>query len=188
MKKIFHKKQKAFTLIEIMVSLSIFLVVVSIVFSSIGLVLNANKKSQNNRAALDNLNFVIESMTRSIRFGKIFRCSNDNPASPTPQDCPTGVRQISFTDVNGDRIHYSRSVALGRILKGINTSGSTGTQITEGVFIESLTFTVLGSYAYGTDYLQPKIRINIRGYAGSNVNDRSYFDIQTTVSQRILDI
>ena len=59
-----------FTLIEIMVAVSIFSLIMVISMGSILSVFDANKKSQTLRTVMDNMNFTLEGMTRTIRFGR----------------------------------------------------------------------------------------------------------------------
>ena len=60
---------RGFTLVEIMVAVSVFVLVMVISSGAIISVFNANQKSKNLRSAMDNLNLTMESMTRTIRFG-----------------------------------------------------------------------------------------------------------------------
>lgn len=69
-----NKINKGFTLIEIMVSVSIFSMVMVIVVGALLVLNDANKKAQALRAIVDNLNFAVEDMTRSIRTGKDYNC------------------------------------------------------------------------------------------------------------------
>ena len=66
-----------FTLIELMVSISIFSVVMIIVIGALISLNDANKKAQALRAVVDNLNFAIEDMTRNIKTGSEYSCGVD---------------------------------------------------------------------------------------------------------------
>lgn len=106
-----HKNNKAFTLIELMISVGLFTIIITI---SIGAVLQINaahKKSQDLRAGLDNLNFIMEDMARNIRLGNTYHCNIDDnllipvdPLTITPQDChfdtgSTPYTSIAFKDI-----------------------------------------------------------------------------------------
>ena len=67
MKERIIQKNNGFTLIEMMVAISLFAVVMVIVIAALLGVNNANKRAQKIRAVVDNLNYSIEDMTRKIR-------------------------------------------------------------------------------------------------------------------------
>ena len=70
-KKMINPKnnKSGFTLVELMVSVSLFVIVMTISMGSILSVFNANRKAKNIRNVMDNINFTLEGMTRTIRFG-----------------------------------------------------------------------------------------------------------------------
>ena len=107
MKKI-NSKQSGFTIIETMISVSIFLIVITI---GMGSLLNAsllNQKSQNMRSIMDNLNFIMDDMSKSLRTGYGYHCfvSGDVIPSTTsntmsvPKSCSNGWA-ISFESAPG---------------------------------------------------------------------------------------
>ena len=177
--------KRGFTLIELMVASSLFLVVMLIVSGSILSVFSANNKSKNLRSVMDNLNLTLESMTRTIRFGNNYNCgSTGNTALPL--DCPSGSPSLTITDVSGNQIRYSTSTVATRISRtiGANTYYITSPDVT----ITYLKFFVLGSAPYtSTDTRQPRVIILVSGYVGDKATTRSSFTLQTTVSQRDLD-
>lgn len=180
-------KIKGFTLIEIMVSVSIFAVIMLMVSSSIFTVFESNRKSQSLRAVMDNLNLSLESMTRTIRFGKGYHCdiSGSSPPYPT-QDCPSGATSIAVLDSSGNTVSYELSTGV--IVRKIG--GGAGANITSSdVTIDKLKFYVTGStpYSSGSDLAQPKVILIVDGHAGVKTTSSSYFSLQTTISQRQFD-
>ncbi len=183
------KSTKGFTLIEIMVSISIFSVIMLMVSSSIYTVFDSNRKSQSMRSVMDNLNLSLEAMTRTIRFGKDYHCDITAGVSTSPRDCASGASSIAITDFNGNRVIYK--LVGSRIARTVNGGSDifvTGTDVN----ISTVTFRVLGSTPYepslGTfDLSQPKVIIVIDGYAGTKATSRTNFVLQTTVSQRQFD-
>lgn len=181
-----------FSLIEIMVSLSLFIVVIVISMGSILSVLDANRKSQSLRATMDNLNFTIESMTRTIRFGTSYHCGQGGNTS-TPQDCPSGTSFLTVQSSEGDEVSYQ--VNNGQITRSLN--GSSGKAITSpDVTISEIKFYVFGSQPYCStispscntqDELQPQVIIVVTGFSGVKPSVETEFTIQTTVSQRFFD-
>ncbi len=183
-KRLKQPNQSGFTLIEIMVALTIFSVVMVISMGSILAVFDANKKSQSLRAVMDNLNFTMEGMTRTIRFGTNYHCGSAGDTS-SPVDCPSGDTYLTVKAADTSKVTYK--LVNGRIIRSIN-GGSDYFLTSPDVTIQNLSFRVFGSqpYSSGTDLFQPQVIIVLSGYAG-NLNSQSSFFLQTTVSQMQFD-
>lgn len=67
-------KRGGFTLIEMMVSVSIFVIVAFTVTATLIAISNANRKAQELKEIIDNLNFSIQSMVLRMREGKDYTC------------------------------------------------------------------------------------------------------------------
>ncbi len=180
-----------FTLIEIMVSISVFVVILLISSGSILTIFDANRKSQNLRSVMDNLNYTIESMTRTIRFGNTYHCDRGVVPTYLTRDCSSGASSIVLVDSSGSEIIFDLS--NGNITKSIN--GSTSNLTSSDIIITNLKFYVFGSDPYcsafsgcvTTDTNQPRVIIAVSGYVGSKATTRSTFSLQTTVSERKVD-
>ena len=87
-------KKNGFSLVELMVSMSIFMMVVLMALGALLTVSNTAKKSQALHQAMDNVNFAVESITRSLRTGTSYYCISSGtinlPATVT-SDCVNGV-------------------------------------------------------------------------------------------------
>ncbi|MEK7607724.1 MAG: type II secretion system protein [Patescibacteria group bacterium] len=190
------QKNYGFTLIEVMVSVSIFSIVMLISTGAVFSIVEANKKSHTLKSVMTNLNFALESMARDMRVGDRFTCSAWGSG---PFDCQNGGATFSYKanrsiDSNpaydpadqNDAVEYT--LAENRIRKKVYNSGSPEDfYITaKEIVIEDLTFYVLGTGSVPADLRQPKVVITIKGYAGTG-NTKSQFNIQTTVSQRSID-
>ncbi len=179
------KNKKGFTLIEIMVAVSIFAIVMTISMGAILSAFDSNRKSQSLRAVMDNVNFTTEAMTRVIRFGTNYHCdiTVTSPALTAPRDCSSGSSSIQVLSADGKQTVYK--LVNGRIARSIN--GGTDYYMTSSdVTITALSFRVFGSPVY-PDLFQPQVIIVISGYAGDKANIKSTFSLQTTVSQRKFD-
>ncbi len=188
--------KKGFTLIEVMVSVSIFTMVMLIATGAVFSIVQANEKSHALKSVMTNLDFALESMMRDIRLGSRYACGTSVPLSAT-HDCATGDVIFRFKanhDVGGngvfdpndinDQIEYSLSSG-GRIMRKVYDSTTSNLAITATeVHVTSLMFYVTGSGV--GDGKQPKVVITIQGYAGSG-SLQSTFNIQTTASQRAID-
>ncbi|MEK7585044.1 MAG: type II secretion system protein [Patescibacteria group bacterium] len=69
-----HKTISGFTLIEIMVAVSIFSIVAVITTGALVTASNVNRKSQAIKLAIDNLSFAMDSMVLNLREGSRFGC------------------------------------------------------------------------------------------------------------------
>lgn len=184
-KKFFFRK--GFTLIELMVSISVFSAVVVVSMGSILSAIDANRRSQTFRNVMDNVNFSIEGMARNIRFGENYHCGSSGDITQ-PADCSGGNSSMTVKTSSGSLITYSLSG--NRVVRSVNYGSNT--YITPStVVVESLNFWVSGSAPFSSgDLLQPRVFIIMKGYAtlGSNGSSRTNFTIETEVSQRKLDI
>jgi prepilin-type N-terminal cleavage/methylation domain-containing protein len=188
MKTIFKKKinnlEKGFSLVELMVAMSIFILVLTISSGSILNIFNANQKSKSLRSVMDNLNTTLESMTRTIRFSINYHCGSTGTLT-SPQNCGgAGSNTLVVTASNGATVKYS--LVNGRIVR---TIGGVDSFLTSpDVNITNLTFRVYGADPY-PDLLQPQVIIVIGGVVslpGKSSVD-STFTLETTVTQRIFD-
>lgn len=186
--KNFLTNKRGFTLIEVLVSVSIFAIVMLIATGAVFSIVEANKKTHSLKSVMTNLNFALESMARDMRVGFNYRCDGVG-------DCISGGSVFIYKanrDVDGDgsynsgdgndQIEYSLSSE--RLMKRIYSNGQPAIPITASeIHILSMKFYLVGT---GVDGKQPKVLITIQGYAGSD-QTRSDFNIETTVSQRAID-
>ncbi len=170
---------RGFTLIEMVVAISLFSVVVLVSVSAMLAIADANKKANATRVVMDNVNFAMENMGRNIRTGYNYSCAGAG-------DCVSGGTSISFTDQKGNTIVYSWS-ENGSGLGSITIRKNSGTPVgitSPQVDVDNLTFYVSGTSS--SDGLQPRALITLRGTAQIGKETTS-FNIQSTVSQRKVD-
>ncbi|MHB1316870.1 MAG: PilW family protein [Minisyncoccota bacterium] len=176
---------KGFTLIEIMVSLSVFIVIMTVSLGSILSIIDSNSKSQNKKVSMDNLNFALESMSRTVRFGTNYYCGTTSSNPPPSNDCNvnTNNNSLSIRSSDGSLIVYSLSG--GRIIKTVN--GTSDPMTSSEITVTRLSFYVFNS-AVWPDLGQPRVVMVLSGYVGNKVSTKSSFNLQTMMSQRKLDI
>lgn len=187
------KQKKGFTLIEVMVSVSIFTVVMVVALGAILAIVSANRKAQALHTVINNVNLAVETMTRDLRTGYNYKCGD--------LECSEGVAydEISFYSLQVAEtreeeeplpVSYRRTVdADGKGYLEKNIDGEGWVQITDGsVDIEGLSFRVWGvrTLARSGDTDQPKIILNLKAKITAYGNS-SEFAIQTFISQRYLD-
>ncbi len=73
---------KGFTLIEVMVSVTLFAMVMTLSLGAILSIIDGNKKAQAINSVANNLNFAVDSMVRDIKTGYSYSCNESQ--IPTP--------------------------------------------------------------------------------------------------------
>ena len=192
MKLINIKNNKGFTLIELMVATSIFVVIMLGSMSSLFILLDAGKNSRALRFAMDNVNFAMESMTSAIRMGTNYYCvdtlngiSMDSHLEDS-MDCLGGETFMAFVP------QQTTSSRVGYRLTSRNDEGDTHTLqrcdindcvdiVSPDVNIEQLKFYVRGSS--DSDNTQASVYIVVKGSVIVKEVPVS-FSIQTLASQR----
>lgn len=188
-------QQRGFSLIEVLVSLSVFTVVVTICVSTLYTLIEANSRARNSQSIATNLSFTLDNITREIRTGSDYYCANDSGALPVDgentNDCDGGGSVFAFNE-GGQSLtgaESSRRIAL-RLSEGALQrrlgDGAWHDLTSEDVTIETLRF-----YAEGTtrgDGESPVVTILLSGVVGDEAVTETDFRIQTTIAQRLLDI
>jgi type II secretory pathway component PulJ len=177
-----------FTLIELIVSISLFIVVSLISIGGLLAIVEANRKSQSFKTVVNNLSFGLESLSKTMRVGNTYHCGSGGSIND-PQNCPGGDSFIAYERSGGtpgdssDQIVYRlNSNTIERSTDG----GGTYLSVTSSE-VEVTDFSV---YVFGSapsDGLQPRVLIIIRGNVDLGKNARTEFNIQTNISQRDLD-
>lgn len=186
-------KSRGFTLIELMVSVTIFIIVMTISLGALFSMSAADRKAEAVKTIMNNLNFALDSMTRTIRTGYGYGC----PTAGTDCNSGSGGARISLTSASNQSVSYclgsgttcsvSTSCSSGScsILRSTN-GGATYLALTAPeVKISNLSFYVLGSV--GGDSTQPRVVITLDGTVDTGDQQPTSFQIQTTATQRIYD-
>jgi len=201
--------QSGFFLAEMIVALFIFSMVMTISIGSLILAVDANKKNQALQSVLNNLNMVLDTMTKNLAVGTLYNCGGDTATiNRVTRDCAfsttAGDSAVSFLfnedlDGNGgvdDIIVYQLVTPTGsngyiaRTIYG--GGGGTSEQIrmtAPDINITQLKFYVTGSIlASSGDRAQPKVLIAVKGtVAGNPRTGPTSFAVQTLVTQRLPD-
>jgi|SRR5581483_778146 len=179
-----RKDSAGFSLIELMVAVSVFTLIMTASMGSVLSVLAANRKAQSLRAVMDNLDFALEGMTRTIRFGTAYHCGSGGDPSQ-PADCPSGDMSITVKSQNGQLVSYALSgSSIVRSVAGGQYYAVTSPDVT----ISKLSFRVFGSEPFSKGgQAQPEVIIVVSGFAGSQASSQSSFNLETTVSQLVFN-
>lgn len=189
-----------FTLIELMVAVSIFAIVMMVGVGALLTMVEANKRAQGINQVSNNLNAAVEQMSRSIRVGSTYYCGDTAvPPSPlvlsAPRDCPNnGGLLFAFEATGGDPDDIGDQVVFrlnGTQLERSLESGANGTWVAltaPEVQISNFRFYVTGSTPLaGGDTEQPRVLMIIRGVAELQ-GIQTDFTVQSSVTQRLIDI
>lgn len=186
---------RGFTVTELIVSVGLFSIVMTIGIGALLTIVDANKKTRSIQDVMTNLSFAIDDMTREIRVGSTYRCAPGEGAAVQPRDCAGGRDQIKFeahdgdSGDSGDQIIYRLNA--GRIEKSENNGGTFFPVTSEDVTIQDLTFHVTGArdlFNSPSDDRQPRVVITLSGVAQPGTEFETSFQLQTTVVQRLLDL
>ena len=208
-------KMAGFSLIELMVSLTIFSILMVVSVGTLLTLIDANAKAQALSSATTNLSFALDSITREIRTGHYYNCrdaSTEETASlPTgfdasfSHDCngmnstnPKGNEIIFIRDRDGFKIAYR--LFNKKIQQKVQNSSGTDILEWEDITssdteIETFDIVVGDSTVYGTNGAgpgaqdQPVVTLHIKGKVKDNngLETKTDFNIQTVIVQRRLD-
>lgn len=188
-----YRTNAGFTLVEVMVAVGIFAIVVTIGLAAL---LSINVSYTNSRAqqlAMDQMNFAMETMSREIRVGYNYFCSNNRTVSyDTPNgsshDCRgNGGNTFAFFTSDDEKGLFFLNDD-GRIearLKGTDTYFLTPDPETTSIEIEDLRFRLVGTNP--TDDAQPIVLITLTGKSQVRQQEAT-FTFQTLITQRVPDL
>ena len=203
---------KGFTLIEMLVSVAIFTIVMVIALGALLSLSEADRKAQTINAAVNNLSFAIDSMSRLLRTGLNYHCGQSGVLAD-PQNCivtpqPYLAFQVVDDSLNGCVKGSPCTVVYCLSAEGSASSCNTGTScaadsscsilrlICSGascgsfaaitspeVNVSSLGFYVTGSAP--SDTVEPKATLLVSGTVPVTATKSTTFNIQTSVTERL---
>lgn len=199
-KQIKKSLSRGFTLVELMIATGVFASMMVLVLGTVLSVSHANLKAQSIKTIVNNLNFSLDMMSRTVRTGIFYHCGNDL-AQSTPKDCPLGDDYMSFTAGDGRAVAFCyytdpnpANFRIKQIRRQIASDpGSLALDCADPRFIpittDEVTVTDVKFYIIGAQNptLQPKVTILLRGYMSFLGDTSSEFNIQTSVTQRVYD-
>jgi prepilin-type N-terminal cleavage/methylation domain-containing protein len=190
--------KRGFTLIELMVSIALFSVVITIVSSAYLNLLSLDKQAHATDDISTNLNFVMDTMDRSLRTGNKYYCKPDG-GSPNQTNC-SGYQAISFTDDQNQFdtfIYDATNHAIGECVAlatantpCLTTSGTYEQMTNPNITVNSLSFYVQGvDNSNNSDGVEPQVTFVIKGQINVDSNHPPIqFDIESGATDRVIDI
>ena len=199
LRAIAKQTRRGFTLIEMMVAVSMFAIVMMIGVGALLSLVETNKRAQSIHQVMSSLSAALEGMSRSIRVGSTYHC--ETSISPMPQsavlavtkDCgaSTGGVMLAIEASSGDRTNQDDQVVfrlnetkLERSLEG-GAFDSWVDLTSPEVTIDQFNFYVIGS-ASG-DGIQPRVVMSLQGTIDLP-RGATTFHVQSTVVQRLIDL
>jgi type II secretory pathway pseudopilin PulG len=176
---------EGFTLIESIVSIAIFMVVMAVSVTALLSIISANKESHAIKTVMDNLNFALDDMSRSIRVGTNYSCGTQSSPSAGHINCSlysdTNTQSFSYTSQYDNFDYITYTLINGAIYKVDETSGAQYELTDPQINVTDMRFYLAGAVVGASDG-QPHVVITMTGTA-SNGNQKATFSIQTSVTQ-----
>lgn len=175
---------RGFTLIEMMVAVTIFVSVVTVALAIFVSSLQAQRQNLAYQQLLDQTSFVTEYMSRAIRMAKkelstppicLTVCGRGCNYETNPQQ-----DSIKFIDYNGVCTEFFLENEQLKKRVGADVLALTSPDLT----VSSFNVNLSGQYQPPTDYLQPLVTIFLEIVG----KEQSKIQIKTSISQRNLDI
>ncbi|MCI0619671.1 prepilin-type N-terminal cleavage/methylation domain-containing protein [Candidatus Wolfebacteria bacterium] len=183
-----RQREGGFTLLEMVVSLGILTVVVLIGVGSLLTIVDSNRKAQAEKSVMNNLQFAVDSMTRTMRVGTTYHCGASGDLGNVADCAVSGASTMAFEPSGGDPGTTEDQVVyrlVGTTLERSTDGGTNYIAVTAPeVIIDTLTFYVDGAEVANS---QPRVLIVIQGHVGEADKERTDFSIETLVSQRALE-
>ena len=184
-----------FTLIEMLVAVALFATVMTIAVGSLISIVGASRRSIAAQSVINNLNFAIDDMSRTIRNGTDYVFTPDS-------------QQITATSSDGVKVMYKFASGVctvgylhGCIMKSVNNGDFlpiTSPEISFddngakfyliGASPRSGNTCVSGTQPANTDCIQPKVTLILRAHVDYMGNPIANLNIETTMTQRRYDI
>lgn len=174
---------KGFTLVELIVAVGLFALVMTLATGAYLLMISLNRQAQSIATGINNLSFVLETMTRTIRTGTGYSCSS----TVNLAECPSGGTSFTFEDTTNANLPTTFTFTGTKIQKTVNSVSSDLTDssvITIDSSIGASKFIVTGT-AVG-DALQPHVIIVVKGTVPGKTPQT--FTIETGATMRGTDI
>lgn len=181
-----------------MVSVAIFTIVMTIALGALLFMSESDRKAQSFKSVINNLNFSMDSMTRSIRTGQVYHCDISQGSVSSPRDCAApSASSFAFRPADSSstfvyKLESSNAALCGQpsnrvgcIARSTDGGASYASITSPEVYVDRLDFYVTGSTV--GDGFQPKVTILISGEVTVTATQKSALNLQTSVTQRIYD-
>lgn len=189
------RSRKGFTLLELIVAIGIFSIVMMIAVGALLSMLNANRKAQALKAVMNNVNFAVENMAKEIRVGTTYHADVTAGTVSAPRN-GSNAFSFAFEESGGDNDDPNDQIGFRLVQvdgKGVierSDDGALPSSDWSSITSPDVNIEVLRFYTYGADpndALQPRAVIVIKGTAMLSDGRQEEFNVQTTVTQRLIN-
>jgi prepilin-type N-terminal cleavage/methylation domain-containing protein len=181
-----------YTLIELIVAVGLFAIVMTLATGAYLVMIGVNRQTQALATGINNLSFVLESMTTAMRTGTQFQCNG------SVNDCLNGTgTSFTFVDQKGTQVTYGRSTApatcgttAGCVVRTAGTS-SAAPLTDPSVIIKSLRFSASGMRSESdgdTTHSQPYVTISVYGTVNVGPGKVQDFFVESSAAMRGTDL
>jgi len=180
-------QSRGYTLLELIVSLGIFSMVMLVVMGAYVSLISLDRQARANNQLAASLSFAVESMARSMRTGTSYDCGGGG----MPYNCNQGRDSISFIDSQNQIITYALkdNGSIGQCTGALCTDATLVPLTDPRIEITSMTFYVRGVGTNGADDLiQPNVTFTIAGSMTTDGGETASFSIQTSATQRLIEL
>jgi prepilin-type N-terminal cleavage/methylation domain-containing protein len=186
-----NNKRKGFTLIEMLVAIALFAILLVVMLGAIITIVDSNRKARSLMTVMNNLNFAVDSMTRSFKTGDIAENLSSNGVSENANEACFKTTEIDYGDpgTTGAASARTRGVKYcwdknsGELTKSVN-NGTASPITSPDIFIEGAKFKIIGKEQGN----QPLLVIDLKGKVSISGRIESSFSIHTSVTQRKLNV
>ncbi len=177
--------KRGFTLVELIVSIGLFTVVLTIAASAYLSLISLNRKARATNDLVSNLSYVVEAMSRSIRTGSSYQCGGLGGTN-----CPSnGNSTFAFTNDQGQSVTYllKPGGVVGQCIGGSCTPSSADPLTDSRITVTQLQFFVQG---VGTgDQTQPRVLFTVSGTIKPDTQTATTtFSIESSATERLIEL
>ena len=173
-----------------LVSVAIFSIVMVIALGALLAMSESDRKAQTLKSVINNLNFSLDAMTRSMRTGVNYHCDIAQGTVTATRDCAsTPGTSIAFLSAENQTVRYCRGNGSTCSSTGTAILVSKGSAALAPITASEVAITNLQFYVSGAQdsALQPHIVVLLSGSVPVSSSQNSTFDLQTSITQRLYD-
>ncbi len=185
------RAEGGFTLVEIMVSVAIFSIVVTMGMASLLTVMDSYRYAEKKKKVYDTLDYVVENMTRELRLGENYYFRADENRSGSVNDGSGYIEKNGYiigfdaSDERGYMIYLLDNAELYR--EDYDGEGNViRHKLTDNDQVVVRSVRVMVANTDPDDLKQPLVWFQIEGEVPGD--EEHPFTVQSLVSQRVLDI
>lgn len=187
MRNIPLKRERGYTLLELIVSVGIFSIIMLIVTSAYLMLIHLDRKARATSDVITNLTFVVESMSREIRTGTNYRCNT------TGTNCTSGGTSFRYSDSRSPSrtITYALQTNAQTQKGQVMVTVDSGTPVTSSLTDPRVDVNVLTFYVRGVgtaDSLPPHVTFVMQGSIEPEPGEIVEFSLQGSATQRLLEL